>query len=159
MNSDPTQKSLSSGFRYSGVWLWITWLMFRDLSWCNVFVFMGRRAQEAMNPWRSRDYFLFSFLIFRWLRRAVLWEGKLFLCTPRGLAGECSFTTLISNLGTGCRWLVQLHATTVLPTGPRAVLTLWSRQKSYHCRDWNYTILDLSRLYPSHYTDWALILR
>jgi hypothetical protein len=57
MNSDPTLKFLCSGLRYSGMWLWVTGLMVRDLSWCNVFVFMGGRAQEVLNPWRSRDCF------------------------------------------------------------------------------------------------------
>ena len=52
----------------------------------------------------------------------------------------------------------QLHAPTVLPTASRAVLTLWSRQKLYHRRDWNHTIIELTRPYRNHYTDLAVVL-
>ena len=52
----------------------------------------------------------------------------------------------------------QLHAPTVLPTAPRTVLTLWNRQKSCHRRDWNHTILELSRPYLNNYTDSATVL-
>jgi hypothetical protein len=101
---------------------------------------------------------VFMFLIFLWLQRAVPNEGKLFLCTPRGLVGECSFIITHIEPGYWLEMIGHLHAPTVLPTGPRAMLTLWSRQKSYQCQHWNHTILDLSRLYPDHYTDWAVIL-
>ena len=102
-------------------------------------------------PATNRTHVLI-FLIFRWLQRAVVWEGMMFLCTPQGLVGERRYTSALA----GDDWSVSRP--TVLSTGPRAVLTLWSRQKSYHGRDWSHTILELSRPYPNRYTNWAVVL-
>jgi hypothetical protein len=73
--------------------------------------------------------------------------------TPWGRIGECSYMSTILDLSARWRWVVKftprpLHPPpskerAPVPTGkevgwaPVPVWTLWSREKSYHCRESN----------------------